>query len=272
MTPYVFVIDIDGTLIGDISPQVMMYDIVQEVKRLKQNIASFDSNDLLQKLKLGIIRPHFLEFVESVKKLYQAELFIYTASQTKWALFLVKIIEKALGITFNRPIFTRKDCVTINNEFKKSLKNISGRICTCLRKKYEGLKVKDLDGKILMIDNNPVLVEKEEDCLVLCPTYNFRYPENIPARLRTDIFEKNHKFIHDTMSKYINNMPLTSNFIRFQKYYYQMYIDEISEMKNKQNDTFWLRLRDVLVKKSFPVFDRKTVAYINKAERMSRQH
>jgi hypothetical protein len=55
--PLIFVIDIDGTIIGDIRPQVMLYEINMAIKKKdkKQNI--FNTKDFQNKLKSGIIRP-----------------------------------------------------------------------------------------------------------------------------------------------------------------------------------------------------------------------
>ena len=36
MKPVVFILDIDGTLIGDISQQVMMFDMLDEIKASKK--------------------------------------------------------------------------------------------------------------------------------------------------------------------------------------------------------------------------------------------
>jgi hypothetical protein len=262
MKPYIFILDIDGTLIGDISQQVMIYDIVQEIKK-NRGIINFNINNLIYKLKNGIIRPHLIQFINDIKKYYQhVEFFIYTASQKKWADFLIKIIEKSLGITFNRPIFTRNDCIYINGEYKKNLFRIKGRIINCLKKKYKDLLLIDINNKLLMIDNSRVFQSVDNDSVIYCPTYSFKYPENIPCIINKELYDKYFKNIHTIINRYIPNIPLTSNYIKFQRYYYPLYVNDIIQLKII-DDKFLLLLRDLLISKNIKTFDHKNVSYLN---------
>jgi histidinol phosphatase-like enzyme len=267
MKPYIFIFDIDGTLIGDITPQVMMYDIVQEIKKTTgKNTVKFDNNDLLEKLRSGIVRPHFTQFITMITEFYQdVEFYIYTASKKEWAEYIIKNIEKAYKIKFNRPIFTRNDCTNNGSEYKKNLTSIKTRIVKSLKKKYPTLTMNDLTNRTLMIDNNNVFHPNDQGNLVICPSYSYRYPENIPGQIKCQLFEKNHRSICSVINRYIINLPLTSNFLKFQKHFYQNYVDEISKTtsNNYKDDTFWLQLGELLIKKNIKTLDYKTVKYIN---------
>jgi hypothetical protein len=258
MIPYIFIFDIDGTLIGDITPQVMIYDIVEEIRKHNSK-EKIKIDDIHYKLKNGILRPHFINFINDIKKhYYPAEFFIYTASQKKWAEQLIKYIEGAIDIKFNRPIFTRNDCMYINGELKKSISRIKGKIQNSLKKKYETVNLND---RILMIDNSRVFQVNDTN-IVYCPTYKFKYPENIPNIISRNIYEKYFKVIYENISKYSLTIPFTSSYLKFQKYYYQNYIREIFNM-NKSDDKFWLILKEILISKNIRTFDENSIKYIN---------
>jgi hypothetical protein len=261
MIPYIFIFDIDGTLIGDITPQVMIYDILQDIR--KHNTKDkLKVEDIHYKLKNGILRPHFKNFVDEIKKHYSpVEFFIYTASQKKWADQLIKNIEKALDIKFNRPIFSRNDCMYINGEIRKSISRIKGKIYNSLKKKYENLQIGNLTDKIMMIDNSHVFQPNDTN-IVFCPTYTFKYPENIPNIITRNIYEKYFKVIYENINKYRLSIPFTSSYLKFQKYYYQTYIRELFNM-SKTEDKFWLILKDILINKNIKSFDENTIKYIN---------
>ena len=256
--PYIFIFDIDGTLIGDIGPQITMYEIVKMVKARRENI-QFDTQDFMHKLKNGIVRPNFNKLVETLKQQFvNVEFFIYTASQKEWAHFLIKIFEKAYNIKFNRPLFTRVDCIkTAHGDIVKQLSNIKPRIFRCLKKKYPHMLMQDLNNRTLMIDNSRIFPENENNQVLICPTYKFKYPENILGRIKHDIFERYHRQIGEVM-----NLPLTSNFLKFQKFFYRKYVDEIADIQ-VFDDQFWNKLCDILIKKNIRHLDEKVVRYMN---------
>ena len=261
--PFVLILDIDGTLIGDISPQVMLYDIVKEMKKNKGNV-TFDNNDLIYKLKNGVFRPNFKEFIDTLNGHFASlELFIFTASQKQWANFLIKVIEKAYNIRFNRPIFTRDDCTNINHEYIKNLTKIKARILKSLKKKYPSLTLQDMNNRLLMIDNNRVFHDNDLDKVLICPSYTFRYPENIPIKIKPDIFEKHSKHIGLILERYIENFPSTSNYLKFQRYFYKHYLSDLFNNKDSDKDVFWTNLGTLITQKKIYHFDEKVVKYLN---------
>ena len=116
---YVFIIDLDGTIIGDCIYQVELYKLSLILNKLKIKIKI---NDILKdcyKEKTKLIRPYFKLFLEKMREIYpSSHFYIYTASEKKWAEKELMIIEKVLNFKFNRPIFTRNDCIIYKREDK----------------------------------------------------------------------------------------------------------------------------------------------------------
>lgn len=262
MKPLIFILDLDGTVIGDISQQVMLFDMLEEIKLSKKQL---DLEEFKYKLSNGLIRPYLINFINDIKAHYiNVEFFIYTASKKEWAEHLVKHIESTLNIKFNRPIFTRNDCLYINNEFKKSISKIKNRIFNTLKKKPELhlLDLKDLKDRIIMIDNSKVFLEHDYN-IVYCPTYSFKYPENILLIIKRSIFEKYTNDIFNVIGKYVSGIPNTTSYLKFQKYYYSNYINDLNNIK-KPEDKFWIYLRNLLINKNISIFDKKNIDYINR--------
>ena len=156
------VLDIDGTLIGDVSLFSISYNMIKPVPKSKVILNRLKRN-LIYALKNGLMRPHLPQFIKYAKKQYNLKLFIYTASTYNWAHFLVPCLEKVLGVKFERPLYTRNECTSYT--MLKNLEYVS----------------KHADDKIpmIMIDNNKTLYRKvDKSRLIKCPTYNFRYYYN----------------------------------------------------------------------------------------------
>jgi len=164
--PRTLLIDMDGTLIGRISPQLCEYDILTRVQ--KNKIKQFRT-DLVSKMRQGIVRPYLAEFCHRVKKdSPHTELFVYTASDDKWAKFLVPVIEEAIGFKFQRPLFTRKHCVlpssSSSSDYKKSIDLVAPLIYKSLRTKYPLMRgPNDVMRNVALIDNNHSVMLKPAD-------------------------------------------------------------------------------------------------------------
>ena len=85
----IFVLDLDGTIIGDCSYQCDIYNI--------DNISKKNNKDTLlncYKPDSKLIRPYFKYFFTKIKKIYPNSLFyIYTASEKIWAHKEIGLIE-----------------------------------------------------------------------------------------------------------------------------------------------------------------------------------
>lgn len=111
--PKVFILDLDGTLVGNMTSILVYHDIVDLVNvRANTNghaVLPCDTARVLQDAFVnGMARPGFLDFYERNK---DAKFFIYTAAATMWARFVIDGLEKHWGVKFQRPLFTREDCI-----------------------------------------------------------------------------------------------------------------------------------------------------------------
>ncbi len=123
MNDYVFIIDLDGTIIGDCVYQAEIYKISLILNKLRIKIKINEILEQSYKEKTKLIRPYFKLFLEKMRKIYPSSYFyIYTASEKKWAEKELMIIEKVLNFKFNRPLFTRNDCLIYKRDDKIDLK------------------------------------------------------------------------------------------------------------------------------------------------------
>lgn len=265
------VLDIDGTVIGDINPQVVVYEIINELKKRREKI-NMDQQDFITKLKAGIVRPHFESFIKELQA-YGVEFFIYTASEKKWAEFLVKKIEVAYDIKINRPIFTRNHCFYVDKDFKKSLKTVKPMIFRTLKKKYPELTLSDLRENIMVVDNRAVYSTTDNKSIVICPTYNYKIPENIPASLKQNVFSKHYQPIMETLVKYDIISKPTKYYNNFQKQFYHRYLEDLStSFKHELHDHFFKQLKDIVMGKNIRVFDERVISYITKKMNLTPPH
>lgn len=271
MYPLVVVLDLDGTIIGDISPQIVSYEIHKEIKQARGK-SNYNTKDLCTKLNNGIIRPFFTEFISKTKaSIPHVEFFIYTASEKKWATYIIGQIEKACKIKINRPIFTRSQCFPINNEYKKSLKLIKPAIFRTLRRRYQMADLKDLNDRILVVDNMDVYQGTDAKYHVKCTTYDFVYPENIPSMIDHETFHKHSHILSRYTTRYMM-FECKPDYHEFQHKFYSYFVTLLSKTSQNNSqftrDTFFKLLYKILIfiviKKQYNKFDDKVVKYINK--------
>jgi hypothetical protein len=187
--PYVFILDLDGTIIGDCTYQCDIYNLQELIKNNANNANSANKgNKIHQKdfvkskalcekhlidsydTKSLLIRPYFFQFISAMKKLYPSCYFyIYTASEKTWAHKEINIIERQNNFKFNRPIFTRDNCIA---DSSGNLKKSVTKIMPLLLKSMKMPKDYDIRKKLMIIDNNPTFIDYKENFL-LCPTYNY---------------------------------------------------------------------------------------------------
>lgn len=164
--PYILLIDLDGTIQGDITPQLKEYVLQKSLGvKLNKKLVSED-------YQKSLLRPFFKAFMNMINTHYKnkVELFVYTASEKKWANYIVPIIESVTNVKFNRPIFTREQCNMNLTEKVKSISTVKPAILKTLKKKYTTITSENINDKIYLIDNNYVL--KETSFLIKCPTYD----------------------------------------------------------------------------------------------------
>jgi hypothetical protein len=260
-SPLVILLDIDGTLIGDITPQVCLYEIKKRCNKVPMNVKHLHSN-----LQEGIIRPHFKKFFHDLRA-HGVEFFIYTSSEKKWAEYIVKQIESVTDTKFNRPLFTRNNCKLINGDYKKSIASVTPAIIKTLKKKYNNITPASLKNMIMAIDNNNVYERVDYQNLLLCPTYRYKIPENIPALISKDIFAAHNAPIMSVLSSYYPNIKHTNNYFRFQRQIYINYVsmltDMLKERESANNDKLFSLVNSFIITKNISTFKANVVQYLN---------
>lgn len=162
---YIIAIDIDGTIQGDITPQVEEYTLLNRLGM------KYNTKELQEDYRKGLLRPYFVNFIEAYKsKAPSIELFIYTASEPGWAQTIVPVIEKVVDFRFNRPILHRSNC-DMSQHKHKSIEMIAPHLLRSMRRKHKGMKITlgEIKKMTFLIDNNYIL--QENDHLLKCPSY-----------------------------------------------------------------------------------------------------
>ena len=260
MNDYVFIIDLDGTIIGDCVYQAEIYKISLILNKLRIKIKINEILEECYKEKTKLIRPYFKKFLEKMREIYpSSHFYIYTASEKKWAEKELMIIEKVLNFKFNRPLFTRNDCLIYKSDdkidLKKSVEEIKKRI-----------KVKN--AEILIIDDNDVYMDNNER-LIKCKYYNYKYFCNYWDYI--PIEKIRNKIVLNYLNTLINNKRLNPNFnkktMRQQLEYYNWLYEKCNEINREnrkcKNDDFWLRLAKIIVENKIMVFNNTSVRFIH---------
>ncbi len=250
--PIVFIIDLDGTIIGDCSYQCDIYNIQN---MMKNNLKIFKSDKAKCETILKnsynknslLIRPYFNVFMNMIKKIYpNSYIFVYTASEKEWAYKEINIIEKENNIKFNRPIFTRDNCIIDKNgNIKKSV----GKIMPMIKKTMKINKNHDISKSLLIIDNNNTFIDYLDNFL-LCPSYNYIKFINLWDIIPTNYFKYDEfkNFIKKMISnRKMHNVSQLYNQEKQEKIYKWLYKKHrnINNYNSSYiNDTFW---RDIIV-------------------------
>lgn len=251
MSPFIYFFDIDGTLVGNVTPQIAEWDLIKRYN--KSNLNIFKQN-LIYHLQNGLLRPHLSTFLDSLRLKGECEFFIYTASNAEWANFLVNCIEATIGIKFNRPIFNRSHCTIHDNSYMKSISKISNAVYKKIKYKYpERLTSQsDILNYAVLIDNSRVLLKKEENLLYECPTYNYEDAFDVTRSLNEKILSS--KFfeisrilqLYGMFPKYNDH---TMSYSVFKAVYFTFLSDYIKNTikinSKKKEDNFWLQIKNI---------------------------
>lgn len=182
--PYIVILDWDGTIAGRVDFQSLKYSMTQQFKKF--GIKAKNDNKIPKAFLPNqyLIRPGFANFMYDLSNYFNNNVyfFIYTASEKNWAYKEIQWVEKAHGVKFQRPIFTRDECVVdIGGNYRKSLSLIFPRILRSLGKHPAFTKQeKDeiLQNRILIVDNNAVYNDSQGK-LLICPHYHYTVFENL---------------------------------------------------------------------------------------------
>lgn len=263
--PIVFLIDLDGTIQGDVHPQVLEYEFIHKINALTKANVKYNTRNLHKDIAHGLIRPHFRNALLNVKKKHDnVEFFVYTASSDRWANFLLPNIIKVVfnkRSPINKPFLTRSHC--IQNGRMKSIEKVKPIVANTLRVKYPNSSFKH----IYLIDNNIVLQHNEMNKLLYCPSYDYRVM-NCPLRNFKD--EELDKY-HAVISKELLGGTKSRHKLEMLKIYYDQAFKEYikNERHNEKytNDKYWKHFDDVLSKSKLSS-DREVLHVIHRLRQL----
>lgn len=269
--PYIFVLDLDGTIIGNCTYQCDIYNIQELIKSSKKThlnkykiLCDKCLNDSYNEKSL-LIRPHFFYFIQSMKKLYPHSYFyVYTASEKKWANKEIAIIEKNNNFKFDRPLFTRDNCIIENDgNIKKSI----AKILPIIKKHVKFSPTYDIKKHLLIIDNNPTFIDYQDN-LLICPTYNYIKFNNLNEIVP---YEDNSNIINSYVNKLTKEQRICKNYNNqecMEKIYKWLYkkCKKINRYNSKYlNDNFWKNLVVLIKNYSIKHYTSKNVDIIQKS-------
>lgn len=252
MNKVVFLLDLDGTLQGDIGPQVREYDLLKNINsRVLGNKIRYNLQYLYKDMDNGLIRPHMVNAIRNITNRHKnVDFFVYTASSDEWGNYIVrqiinKYFEKDKCIHTDI-IFTRKHCILTqsSNEFlyKKSIEKVKPFIIKSLKDKYGEF----LNPHVFLVDNNHVLLSEEKHKLIKCPTYNYKVVIN-PLR---NISKRN----------IMNNLEWLSNYFSINKKTFFPDLKEKLENElikttslnsKEKRDEYWKKFDSIMMKTKF---------------------
>lgn len=261
-TPLVLFLDLDGTVIGDVMHMLVEKEVVTA---FCQGPAAFKAMKAshVSRMRYGVIRPRLDAFLRKVElcnksKEHCVEIFIYTASEHTWALYITAVIEAAVGFTFNKPIFTRKHCHPLDDgTFYKTLAPLLPLVVSSLRRKGYTLTIPSLEGRIALVDNTPSVIRTHVDRvrLIGCPTYNFVLAFDVIRLLDVDVLQVKYQQVARLLAS-LGMYPVDGGIPRscrhFQRVYYSALASRCRQTTRAANgaeirDRFWARLRSAVL-------------------------
>ena len=269
--PYIFIIDLDGTIIGNCSYQCDIYNIMELIKTYdKKNLNKYKilcEKSLKESYneKSLLIRPHFFHFIQAMKKLYPVSYFyVYTASEKKWANKEISIIEKNNNFKFDRPLLTRDNCIIDKDG---SIKKSINKILPLIKKNIKFTSTFDIKKHLLIIDNNPNFIDYKDN-LLICPTYNYVKFNNLKDVVPDDISCAN---VKNYISKLTKEQRMCRNYNNpecLEKIYKWLYkkCKKINKYNLRYvNDNFWKDLVILIKSHNIRQYTSKNVDMMQKS-------
>jgi hypothetical protein len=267
--PYIFIFDIDNTIIGNIHHQYIEYNLLENINTLL--IKDFDITDILNN---GMLRPYFKDFIDFIYKKYKnVEIYVYTNSSFEWINYgLIDNIQKSINYKINKPYFTRDDS---NYYKKKLLGNLYDIIINSLIAKYPSLKSQKnkefvFKNQIVFIDDIKNNLKDYPQKQILCPEYNYIDVYDMKTRLinkyniTEDIFNKEivlSLFENDYLPLYNKNGSIYQQDKSYQELL-RLRLLRKQEINNI-NDTFFKNLISILDEDKTLILNDDTIKNIN---------
>ena len=259
--PYIFIFNIDKTIIGD------LYSLYNIIKKINDNDNDNDKIYRIEEFKEKFIRPNFKDFIEFVKNKYKTvEFYIYSTHNSKWINSgIIDNIEKTANITINKPLL-----LSIS-----PIENILELITTQLISKYPSIKLQK--NKDFIIQNqllffNSYKNETFSKLQIIPYSYNYFPYYNLYHKFITK-YKINEEFSNNKeVLKFFekNSYPIyNKNGSNYQQdLQLQILIDLKNRRENELNnkglkDTYFNDLMVILKRKRDLKIDDKTITKIN---------
>lgn len=269
--PLVLFLDLDGTVVGDVMHIITEREIVAQFC-LSASVQKQMKASHVSRMRYGVIRPRMDSFLRRVEQCNQdpqqsrhIELFVYTAGEDAWAAYIVTVIEAALGFTFNRPIFSRKNCQPgPDGALFKQLSPLFPQVVSCLRRKGYALTIASLIGRCALVDNNPSVIRTPVDKvrLIPCKTYSFVLAYDVLRLVDIDVLQAKYEQIARVLAAY-DMYPVGAqkdagpprSCRHFLRVYYSGLTARLRKSTRAENgaqirDRFWVKLRSALLSPS----------------------
>ena len=272
LLPYIFILDIDHTIIGDVLSIHNEYELL--------NIISYKLNksiDIVDELNDGLLRPYFKDFIQFIKTKYDnIELFVYTGGSHRWVNnAIIPNIEKAINTNINKPYFTRENMN--NDEYDKILGNIYDVIIDNLKSKYPLLNQDKyikyvFNNQLIFIDDIKNNLKDYPEKQILCPKYKYIDYYDVIKKIKIKYDIKDEVFNSTKLLSYCNdneipiyneNGSLLQKNKKYQMLLNKYYKKKYSLFNNEYiKDTFFKTL--IFIMKSFKSLNNKKIELINK--------
>jgi hypothetical protein len=182
--PVIFIMDMDLTMVGYSNHYGSLKELVSFVRdcfksKKIENLPCPKAQNYMDLITTEFVRPGLKDMITNIVKIYPtAEFFVYSAGAKLYVESLIPAVEKLLGISFNRPLFTRDDCIT--NETRGYSKSIMVHYDTMVRSlssKYPALKddanqQQVLKSRIVFVDDVDFVWDMKEKW-IKCPEYTY---------------------------------------------------------------------------------------------------
>ena len=271
----VVLLDLDGTIIGQIAPSVCEYDILRTLDA--KQLPTF-RRQLVARLRYGPVRPHFAAFMKQAKSM-GLHVFVYTASEGAWANLVVTCIERALGVQFARPVFSRRSCTVdpVTGEFKKSIARVLPVVHRRLRAMvdregsyrepgltltgHHALTLEGLRCSTVLVDNTATVLhdKNEAGCLVRCPTYAYTYVYDVLSLLDVNVLHAKFHRLAPVLKRHgLLHASVDAQHLTFQQFMHAFHHHLASLLASTyranqaslKHDSFFLNLISVVVRRA----------------------
>ena len=279
--PVIFIFDLDNTLIGnsqsllDYQALIMFIDNACKSGKIPKNICQkYKSNTNIKHLLTdSFYRPGIKDGLYKLKQLYPtAELFIYSAGTEKYVKEFVAYFEEYTGVHFNRPLFTRNECIVKeDNNRGKSIIQQWPKIINTLKYKYKNVKWNNiLENRLIFIDDSNVIWDKPEK-RIICPQYSYQIifdsMKNIPYKIKNLQIVKDYQTTANIGFVLPNDISIDEQYMQYHVYMADYYRSWIEYNKTQLQDSFIINFINAIkpYKNLKKPFSNANVAKINKA-------